>query len=84
MPDEKGQHSSLPLAHGSPVWLLFGGYDYEGDDVIACCATEAEAEALKQYGYENKTKWGKTKYGFDSLRVVCWKVGERHQGVPTL
>lgn len=81
---EARQSAGLSVATGSAVWLLFGGYDHEGEEIIACCATEAEAEALKQYGLENKTDYGGTKYGYDSLRVCCWKVGDRGHGVPTL
>lgn len=66
------------------VFLLIGTIDYEGDTVLAVLPSRTAAEVLKQWGEDNKDRHGHLRYGYNSLSVDEWKMGERATNVPYL
>lgn len=76
-PADAGNQPSSGLSLGSVVFLLIGkNYQRSGDAVIACCATEADAEKIKCRGEMTKNESGRLRYGFDELAIHAWCVGE--------
>lgn len=52
------------------IFIICGGYDYEGYDIKAVVATREEADALVEKFQDSK------KYHFDTVTVQEWTVGE--------
>jgi hypothetical protein len=55
------------------VYLVFGGYDYEGSICVACLATREEADALVEKINEKTKRDG---YGYDTVSIEEWTVGD--------
>ncbi len=70
---------SSPQGEGKPVsvWLVLRGYDYEGDDAIACFDSESQAKAFKEAIEEcpGKKNGGK-EFSYDSVTIQKWGVNE--------
>lgn len=66
------------------IWILFGGFDYEGSNAIAVLGTKEEAEALKTWGEQNLTGevLPRVNFGFDTLHIEEWRIGERNDQIP--
>lgn len=52
------------------VYLVFGGWDYEGYDVLAVLATQEEASEVEKLARQEATAQ------YDFVKVQAWRIGE--------
>lgn len=55
------------------IYLVLGGFDYEGSKVVACLATREEAFSIVEKIHEKKRR---LKFGYDYVKISEWSVGE--------